>query len=215
MVLIPLVSWINSVLSNSQKVSLKLLEELKRGKISYCLGNLNYTSTQFSAKTQHSVSKAISVRSTEKARKNSWSCRKTSLQGEFSLVCCRRWDKQGLWNHQRGEGRWVKNVNILMIHSHAGVCHAEWQSFAGRCQRQSLNGVRKKLGSTYEFLCQRLLSKIIWVRYAAEKFKNFLIIKLHNKRCAKTERNQSLIVPKCNFCYTAGDTLVNGMDLLK
>lgn len=28
-----------------------------------------------------------------------------------------------------------------MIHSHPGVCHAEWQSFVVRCQR--LNGFKK------------------------------------------------------------------------
>lgn len=154
MVLIPLVFWIGSIFSNNQKVSLKSLEELKREKRSYCSGNMNCTSTQFSAKTQHSGSKGVSVRGAEKTSKNRWSCRKTSLQEEFSLVCCLRWDKQGVWNLQRGEGRWVKNVNILMIHSHAGVCHAGWQSFAVRCQRQSLHGFRKKWGSTYKFLCR-------------------------------------------------------------
>lgn len=102
-----------------------------------------------------------------------------------------------------------------MIHSHAGVCHAECQSFVVKCQRQSLNGFKKKWGSTWEFLCQWLLNMIMWVRYAAEKFKNFLIIKLHNNRCAKKKRNQSLIVPKRNFCFAAGDTLVSGMNLLK
>lgn len=41
-----------------------------------------------------------------------------------------------------------------MIHSHPGVCHAEWQSFVVRCQRQSLIGLKKNWGSTYEFLCK-------------------------------------------------------------
>jgi len=35
--------------------------------------------------------------------------------------------------------------------------------------------------------CQRLLNMIIWVKYVAKKFKNFLI-KLHNNTCAKKKK---------------------------
>lgn len=62
-------------------------------------------------------------------------------------------------------------------------------------ETESLNGFKKKLGSTCEFLCQWLLNMIIWVKYVAEKFKNFLIIKLDNNRCAKKKKgNYSLNV---------------------
>lgn len=59
-------------------------------------------------------------------------------------------------------------------------------------ETESLNGFKKKLGSTCEFLCQWLLNMIIGVKYVAEQFKNFLIIKLHNNTCAK---KKYVIVP--------------------
>lgn len=52
-------------------------------------------------------------------------------------------------------------------------------------ETESLNGFKKKLGSTCEFLSKWLLNIIIWLKYVAENFKNFMIIKLQNNRCAK------------------------------
>lgn len=44
------------------------------------------------------------------------------------------------------------------------------------------------------------------MKYVTENFKNFLIIKLHNNRCAKKKGIKYLL------CYVAGGKLVSRMD---
>lgn len=77
-------------------------------------------------------------------------------------------------------------------------------------ETESLNGFKKKWGSACEFLCQWLLNMIIWVKYVPKKcYKNFLIIKLHNNRCAKKKE----LFSKCHLRHGAGDRIVSWMSL--